>query len=321
MSIAATPPTGGLPAAAASLTDSWSDTRQRAPRRRQDSAAAAFRRRHAISLADRSICRREIDLNQAVNSPWKDFGIYFEIFRNKEKNSRLRGRVFWAKEPADMRQYFETGRTRRTVLQWTGGGLAALTLFGSRLPNFGMSEALAADLGEGDIGILNYAYALEQLEAGFYTMVVDKPYGGISDDEKQILTDIRDHEQAHVDFLKGALADKAIPMLEADFSKVDFASRESVLTTAKTFEDLGVAAYNGAGKLLQNGDYLLAAGRIVSVEARHAAAIRDLLQPGTVAFAGPDVVDDNGLDGAMEPAKVLAAADPFIKTEVTAKSL
>ncbi|MBA3448077.1 MAG: ferritin-like domain-containing protein, partial [Pseudaminobacter sp.] len=134
-------------------------------------------------------------------------------------------------------------------------------------------------------------------------------------------TDIRDHEVAHRDFLKGALADKAIPDLEVDFSKVDFASRESVLTTAKTFEDLGVAAYNGAGKLLEKGDYLVAAGRIVSVEARHAATIRDLLQPGSVAFAGPDVVDKNGLDGALEPAKVLAAAGPFIKTEVTAKSL
>ncbi|CAN5210375.1 hypothetical protein BH10PLA2_BH10PLA2_26870 [soil metagenome] len=212
-------------------------------------------------------------------------------------------------------------KSRRTVLQWTGGVVATLAIFGGSLPNFGITPALAADLGEGDIGILNYAYALEQLEAAFYTKVIESPYGEMSGDEKAILTDIRDHEVAHRDFLKGALADKAIPDLEVDFSKVDFASRESVLTTAKTFEDLGVAAYNGAGKLLEKGDYLVAAGRIVSVEARHAATIRDLLQPGSVAFAGPDVVDKNGLDGALEPAKVLAAADPFIKTEVTAKSL
>jgi hypothetical protein len=39
-----------------------------------------------------------------------------------------------------------------------------------------------------------------------------------------------------------------------------------------------------------------------------------------VSFAGDDVVDKDGLDGALEPAKVLAAADPFIKTEVTAKA-
>ena len=110
------------------------------------------------------------------------------------------------------------------------------------------------------------------------------------------LTDIRDHEVEHRDFLKKALGDKAIPDLEVDFSAVDFTSRDSVLGTAKMFEDLGVAAYNGAGKLIENADYLLAAGTIVSVEARHAAAIRDLLNLNSVAFAGDDVVDKNGLD-------------------------
>jgi hypothetical protein len=73
--------------------------------------------------------------------------------------------------------------------------------------------------------------------------------------------------------------------------------------------------------LLKEVDHLAAAGRIVSVEARHAAVIRDLLNPDSVAFAGDDVVDKMGLDGALAPAKVLAAAGPFIKTKVTAKSL
>jgi rubrerythrin len=210
---------------------------------------------------------------------------------------------------------------RRRLLKWSGASAAGIALSGAILPNFGISAALAADLGEGDIGVLNYAYALEQLEAAFYTMVVDSPYAGITADETELLTDIRDHEVDHRDFLKEALGEGAIPDLEVDFSAVDFTSRDSVLNTAKTFEDLGVSAYNGAGKLIENPDYLLAAGRIVSVEARHAAAIRDLLQEWSVAFAGPDVVDDNGLDVAREPAEVLAAADPFIVTEVTANAI
>jgi hypothetical protein len=209
--------------------------------------------------------------------------------------------------------------SRRHILKWSGAA-AGIAVAGSILPNFGISAALAADLGEGDIGVLNYAYALEQLEAAFYTMVIDSPYAEITADETAWLTDIRDHEVEHREFLKKALGDKAIPDLEVDFSAVDFTKRDSVLGTAKVFEDLGVAAYNGAGKLIENPDYLLAAGKIVSVEARHAAAIRDLLQPNSVAFAGDDVVDKNGLDGAMEPAAVLAAADPFIKTDVTAKA-
>jgi hypothetical protein len=212
-----------------------------------------------------------------------------------------------------------TDLSRRNVLKW-GGAMSGIALAGVVLPNFGISAALAADLGEGDIGILNYAYALEQLEAAFYTQVIDSPYDGITADETSWLTDIRDHEVEHRDFLKKALGDKAIPGLEVDFSAVDFKSRDSVLGTAKVFEDLGVGAYNGAGKLIENPDYLLAAGKIVSVEARHAAAIRDLLQPNTVAFAGDDVVDENGLDVAYEPTDVLTKAAPFIKTDVTANA-
>ncbi len=211
-------------------------------------------------------------------------------------------------------------RNRRRILKWSAAG-AGIAVSGVILPNFGISSALAADLGEGDVGVLNYAYALEQLEAAFYTMAVENMYADAMDGESDILTDIRDHEVEHREFLKEALGEGAIPELEVDFSMVDFSNKHSVLETARTFEDLGVGAYNGAGKLLENPDYLLAAGKIVSVEARHAAAIRDILNMNSVAFAGDDVVDANGLDVAYEPAEVLPLADPFIKTEVTAMSL
>ena len=214
-------------------------------------------------------------------------------------------------------------RTRRTILKWSAtGAFVGIAAFGGlRLPGFGMTPAFAADLGTGDIGILNYAYALEQLEAAFYSKVIETPYADITEAETALLTDIRDHEIAHRDFLKTALAADAIPDLEVDFSAVDFGDRTSVLTTAQTFEDIGVSAYNGAGQLLTNPEYLLAAGRIVSVEARHSAAIRNLVSPDSVAFAGPDVVDKNGLDVVRAPAEVLILADPFIVTEVTAMNL
>jgi hypothetical protein len=214
-----------------------------------------------------------------------------------------------------------TDLSRRHVLKWGGTAAATIAVSGIVLPNFGITAALGADLGAGDTGVLNYAYALEQLEAAFYTAVIDSPYSGITDDETALLTDIRDHEVEHREFLKEALGEGAIPGLEVDFSAVDFSNKHSVLETARTFEDLGVGAYNGAGKLIENPDYLLAAGKIVSIEARHAAVIRDILNMNSVAFAGADVVDDNGLDVAYEPAEVLPKADPFIVTEVTAMSL
>ncbi len=175
------------------------------------------------------------------------------------------------------------------------------------------------NLGKGDIGILNYAYALEQLEAAFYIKVTSSFYSGASDKEKTYLEDIRDHEIAHREFFKNVLGNKAIGNLLVDFSSIDFSSRASVLGTAKAFEDLGVSAYNGAGELLQSPDYLLLAGKIVSVEARHAATIRDLLMYGS--FAGPDVVNEMGLDVYRTPPEVLAIADQFVVTKIIANNL
>lgn len=175
------------------------------------------------------------------------------------------------------------------------------------------------DLGSGDIGILNYAYALEQLEAAFYTQVIMSQFSGISSTEVTLLTDIRDHEIAHREFFKTALADKAIMDLEVDFSSIDFGSRDSVLGTAKAFEDLGVSAYNGAGRLIETADYLVLAGKIVSVEARHAALIRDLIMMGS--FADDTVIDANGLDLTRKPSEVLVIAQPYIKTTINADNL
>ena len=146
-------------------------------------------------------------------------------------------------------------------------------------------------------------------------------YTGATAEETEILTDIRDHEVIRRDFLKAAHTDGAIPSLVVDFASVDFTSRASVLETAKVFEDFGVSAYNGAGRLLKSVDFLLLAGKIVSVEARHAAAIRDLLNPLSVNFAGDDFVDEQGLDQSRTPAEVLPLADPFITTPIDAWGL
>lgn len=210
--------------------------------------------------------------------------------------------------------------TRRRFLQWSGLTIGvALVGCGSDR----MTGATAAQrLGAGDVGILNYAYALEQLEAAFYTRVVAEPYADMSAEERAILTDLRDHEVIHRDFLRVALGSAAIGTLDFDFRSVDFRRRASVLAAARTFEDLGVGAYNGAGALLDDPQLLLVAGKIVSVEARHASAIRDLLNPNSIDFAGNDVVTvSGGLDLAIAPATVLASASAFVTTPLDASGL
>lgn len=210
---------------------------------------------------------------------------------------------------------------RRTFLMYAGAGtaVAALTMAGCK-DNDGLPSPDNGEyFGSGDVAILNYAYALEQLEAAFYTQVADTPYSGISTSEKALLTDIRDHEIAHREFFKTAIGGNAIGGLEVDFSSVNFGNRESVLATAKAFEDLGVSAYNGAGRLINDVNYLALAGKIVSVEARHAALIRDLISNGS--FADDTVVDMNGLDTSRSPSEVLMAASPFIKTKLNVRDL
>ncbi|MEO6348553.1 MAG: ferritin-like domain-containing protein [Aquaticitalea sp.] len=195
------------------------------------------------------------------------------------------------------------------------------------------------DLGPGNLGILNYAFALEQLEAEFYTQVIAGSYwAGAPANEKQILKDIYNHEIIHREFFKTAIsaavsADLVLPTLEFDFSSVDFSSRASVLGTSKVLEDTGVSAYNGAGKLIDVSDaagvvYLTVAGKIVSVEARHSSAIRNLLNPGSMDFAGDDILigllgGAKSFDKATPPADVLAAvvATGFVVTPFTANNL
>lgn len=214
--------------------------------------------------------------------------------------------------------------SRRNFLKYAGVSAVAATTFG--LVSCGdegplntpapMPQPEAVNLGSGDLGVLNYAYALEQLEAAFYVEVMNSPYSGMTEAEMQVLTDLRDHEVAHRDWFNAAISsvapDGIIPGLTPNFEAVDFNSRESVLNTAMAFEDLGVSAYNGAGKLISDTDYLVQAGKIVSVEARHAAAIRSLIRPGTGYFAGDDIVDSNGLGVQNSPADVLSIASSYI---------
>ncbi|MBK0383949.1 ferritin-like domain-containing protein [Pedobacter sp. SD-b] len=214
--------------------------------------------------------------------------------------------------------FFSKSMQRRNFLQYAGASAAGIALVAAgckKDDNFNRG----IDLGTGDIGILNYAYALEQLEAAFYTQVALTPYASISSTESAYMTAIRDHEVAHREFFKAALGNSAIPGLEVDFSSINFASRDSVLASAKAFEDLGVTAYNGAGYLIKSADYLTLAGKIVSVEARHAALIRDLITPGT--FVGPDVVDANAVNNSRTPIEVLTMAKKYIVTEINASNL
>ena len=212
------------------------------------------------------------------------------------------------------------GIQRRNMLKFFGASAAVVAL-GTACNNdddVDENTDTGVFLGTGDFQILNFAYALEQLEAAFYTQVVTSAgFNAMSAIEKTYMMDIKDHEVAHREYFKAALGTNAIQGLTPNFSTVDFNSRAGILATSKALEDTGVAAYNGAARYLADVNYLLAAGKIVSVEARHAALIRDLISNGTFA----DDLDGNALDISKPPTAIVDIANTFLTTKISKRGL
>jgi len=219
---------------------------------------------------------------------------------------------------ADLDRPLYTPIKRRSFFMYAGAtaGATALVLAGcSKDDN---NSPGMVNVGTGDVGVLNYAYALEQLEADFYTQVRSGSYytgSTITTAEKQILDDLYYHEVIHRDFFKAAItAANATPIkaLTTVYPAGTFSSKATVLATAKAFEDLGVAAYNGAAQYITTPQYLYIAGKIVSIEARHAALIRDVVSEGS--FVGSDIVDiaGNSLEMSKLPSVVVATANMYL---------
>ncbi len=178
--------------------------------------------------------------------------------------------------------------------------LAAGSVYGVHTVAPFVSEALAQG-GGGDVDILNFALTLEFLEADFY-----KGAKGLNGDAAMLATTFGDEEAQHVDALTAAI--KRVGGTPAKKPTFSFpgGGQQAFLKLAQTLEDTGVSAYNGAAPQIQSKEVLAAAGGIVQVEARHAAAIRLLNgdQPAPVAF-----------DKFLKEEQVLSAIKPFVKAQ------
>jgi hypothetical protein len=184
------------------------------------------------------------------------------------------------------------------------GAVAAGSVYGLSAVGPFVGQAIAQDGGD-DVDILNFALTLEYLEAAFYNQGLRQ--AGLSGDAKSLATQIRDNEVEHVAALAKTITSLGGTPVKApgvDFGKA-FANQKSFLKLAQTFEDTGVSAYNGAAPAIKSPEVLAAAGSIVQIEARHAAAIRLLNgQP----------VTDGGFDKSLDMQAVLAAVKPFVKS-------
>ena len=198
---------------------------------------------------------------------------------------------------------FARPRTRRDFFK----ALAAASVGAAAGTSLFTSKAFAQIGGtqEGDAGIFNFALTLEFLERDFYQMALDA--GVLSGAALGVVTNLRDHEAAHVDAITAALQGAGAtpaPKPQFTFPPDALASQDSVIQLASVLEPTGVGAYLGAGPMIQNPDFLEAAGTIAGVEGDHVVAIKNLqgvVPPANVAF-----------EQALTKDEVLAAVAPFL---------
>ncbi|TJZ51717.1 ferritin-like domain-containing protein [Sphingobacterium olei] len=178
-------------------------------------------------------------------------------------------------------------------------------------------------------GVLNYALTLEYLEAEYYTLGAaasnlvpsGKPMGAI--------TTIRDHEVAHVNFLKQVLGNNAVSKPTFDFTAGGtfanvFSDYDTFLALAQAFEDTGVRAYKGQAAILKGNKVVLTAAlQIHSVEARHASHIRQMRRArgGVAVNQKPWITgaNDSGIGAVVDP--IYAGEDNKVQAGVDITTL
>ena len=201
---------------------------------------------------------------------------------------------------------------------FTTGGAGAVALFvaacggdddkATPASSSSMSDTSDAAV-KGDIAIVNYALTLEYLEADFYMQVIDS---GVIKDKKigSLAQAIGESEQQHVEALTATvkkLGGKPAAKPMTNFDAVLEGGPTKILETAADVENLGAAAYLGQAGRIKDKDILAAALSIHSVEARHAAALNELVGRG---FKGS--IPDGPFAKPMDMAAVLEAVQPFI---------
>ncbi|RCH53897.1 ferritin-like domain-containing protein [Mucilaginibacter hurinus] len=139
------------------------------------------------------------------------------------------------------------------------------------------------------IGVLDFALTLEYLEAEFYKAgLAATGLGMPAADRTNYFEKISRDENAHVTFLQSTITALGGQFTPKSALKFDFtgggafgnvmSNYETFLKVSVAFEDTGVRAYKGqAPKLLGNEVVLGAALAIHAVEARHASAVRYVL--------------------------------------------
>ena len=170
-----------------------------------------------------------------------------------------------------------------------------------------------------DLDILNYALALENLEAAFYVNGLSRfgpsdltnnqftsVFGTkINNNIPSYITAIRDHELVHVTALKSTITSLGGTPVQPCTYSFGVNNVNDFLIAAMALENTGVMAYDGAISLITNLDVKQAAASIATVEARHASYLNVL--NGAIPFP-------SAFDTPKSKADVLAIAGAYLSS-------
>jgi len=134
-----------------------------------------------------------------------------------------------------------------------------------------------AQLQTNDVHVLQYALLLERLEFAFYNQYQnqfnssDFVAAGLTATDYNYFTLIRNHEEAHVNFLQLVVPDPGTCTYTFPVTNVS-----TYIQVAALLENTGVSAYDGAINRIYDKGFQTAAATIATVEARHASYLNSV---------------------------------------------
>lgn len=158
------------------------------------------------------------------------------------------------------------------------------------------SVAASAPSPGRDTQILNFLLLVEYLQQDLYAEALAA--GQLTGELETFAREAGAHEQEHVSLLRSELGGEARP--KPSFRFGDALTREGRFAAAAlTLEETAVSAYIGQAANLTT-DRRLAVARIVSVEARHAAWIRDFVGRLPAPYAADRAKTPEGVMATIE---------------------
>ena len=218
----------------------------------------------------------------------------------------------WRAQPLGRRGFLRVSAASAATV-----ALVATTGCATETPKPIVADPYKLALPAGDQGLFYYGYLLALALSNTYEKVMASPPTDLTAAERTVFSNMRDHQVIYRELLHFYID----PTLKNTLFPADFAfqpttltltTRAGVLAAAQQLADLAAAAYPVLLSLLTPSSVypksvLL---KTVSVQARHAATIRDLRAPGS--FADDAVVDSTtGQLRTKTPTEVTAALAPY----------